>query len=258
MYLQCDWKRQATGYYFSLSVTPSNKTMSHSLKSVLILINLILMISVEVYGQNKYSVTIEDQLLISPSKFSIKVTCVSSNILAKQWMRGEDYISKDTALKILKEIELLTIVETPKGSIDKSMRRHLDVIYVEANGIEPYQELREKLHLKAIISVEEYHVASFNQLESNLIDKMIEDAKLIAARELAENGKEIINLLDYEEVKEPGEATETDNEVPPQTNGSFALLLEEKFIEENYRGHLINEMGQIVLQKKLQVNFEIK
>ena len=62
-------------------------------------------------------------------------------------------------------------------------------------------------------------------------------------------------ILNYEEVKDLSEATETDEEEAPQ-NG-FALLKEE-FIEENFQGHLINKMGQIVLKKKLQVNFEIQ
>ncbi|WP_215224020.1 hypothetical protein [Echinicola shivajiensis] len=216
------------------------------------------MISAEVNGQNKHTVTIEDQILIFPSRFSLRVNCVSSNILAKKWMGGEEYVSKDSVLKILGEIELLKIIEAPNDSIDKSMRRYLDVIYVEAKGIKPYNELKEKLHLKALILVEEYHVNNFNQLESSLIDKMIEDAKIIAIRELAENGKEINKILSYEEVKELSEATETYEEEALQNEEGFALLIGDKFIEENYQGHLINELGQIVLKKKLQVNFEIK
>lgn len=231
------------------------KTMSHNFKTALLLIFLVLMILAEMNGQNKYTVTIEDQILISPSKFSLRINCVSSNILAKKWMEGEKYISKNSVLKTLNKIEHVNIVETPKGSIDKSLQGYFDVLYVDAIGIKPFKELKEKLHLKAIIIVEEYHVDTFKQHESSLIDKMIEDAKLIAVRELSENGKEITKILNYEEIKKLSETTETDVEEVPQ-NG-FATL-KEKFIEANYQGHLINEMGQIVLKKKLQVNFEIE
>ena len=226
--------------------------MSLRIKLALLLVNLILMITAGMNGQNKHTVTIEDQILISPSKFNLKIICASSSILSQQWMEGECSISKDSILNILDGIENANIAESPKESIDKSLQEYLDVLYVDAIGIKPYQEVKERLYLKAMVMVEEYHVDDFGQHESSLIDKMIEDAKLIATEGLAKHGKELKNILYF---KEMNEDTNADVEMEHRSGFSF---LKEKFIEANYQGHQINELGQIVLRKKIQVFFEIE
>ena len=213
------------------------------------LINLVILLNVS--GQNIHTVTLEDEILLTPNKYSIKFNCVSSNILNKSWMKEENYLSKDSVIQILNKIKNIEIVNYPMDSTKNSINQYLDILYVEANGIIAYQTLKEKIAFKVPFNVENYHVNDFEEYEKNLIKMMLKNAE----QEAIKQGIEIDELLNYREVSELNEIGE-DNNSENAIRGFGAL--KEKFIEANYKGHLINDSGQIVLKKKLNVNFRVK
>lgn len=213
------------------------------------LINFIILLNVN--GQNIHTVTLEDQILVTPYKYTIKFNCVSSNILNKSWMKGENYISKDSVIQILNNIKNIEIKNSPTDSTKNSISQYLDTLYVEANSIIAYQTLKKTIGSKVPFNVEEYHINDFEEYEKNLIQRMLKNAE----SEVKKQGIEIDELVDFEEIPASKETVEDNNR--ENANGGFRAL-KEKFIEAHYNGHLINDSGQIVLKKKLNVNFKIK
>jgi len=227
--------------------------MSLKIITTIIIINLI--VFTEMNGQNQHTVTIEKQLLVSPSQFSLSIKCPSLNILYKPAMEGESFISKDSVIAILNTIEHVNITTNIEKVKDQSRNDYLDEMRVEVYGISALQELRTKLHLKAIVGVEIYHVDDFKNYESKLISKMLSEGQQIATEEISKHNKEVGEMLEYKELEVFGADS---NETEIQKSNSGFSVLKEKYIAPTYDGHLINEKGQIVLKKKLQIVFEVK
>lgn len=216
-----------------------------------ILLNLIILLNVT--GQNTHSVTIEDQQIILPNRYSIKINCVATNILNKSWMKEESYLSKDSVLQILNAMNKVEIKEDTTSSTNASSK-YLDILYVEVTGNDAFRNLKSKIGFRTPMMVEEYHVKNFEQHENSLVDKMLKEAHEIATKELQTQGKKIVKLLNYKEIDESNKMKESRDD--QLAKGGFAVL-KEKFIEANYKGYPINELGQILCKKKLNVNFEI-
>ena len=231
------------------------KSMSLKFKTTMLLFKFLLLATAIMSGQNEYTVIIEDQILISPDMYSLKISCVSSNVLEKPWMKGEKYISKDSVLKILDEIEGVKIVANPNELIDTSIQELLDIVHVDAIGTQSYQAIKKKLFMRAVVLLEEIHIELFEQHESNLIEKLIDDAKLMVNQELEKYGKKVKKVLNFKEVKENIEEANTG--IEKETYSGFTVL-KAKFIEYHNQGHPINDMGQIVMKKKIEVKFEIE
>lgn len=217
-----------------------------------ILLNLIILLNVN--GQNIYSITIEDQQIISPIRYSIRIKCVANSILSESWMKEENHLTKDSVLCILNNLERVEIKDNLTDSTNTSLSEYLDILYLEVNGNDAFRNLKSKIAFRAPMIVEEYHVKNFEQHENSLVKKMLKKAHEIVTTKLQAQGKKIVQLLNYEDIVESNEVKES---IDDQLAKGGLAVLKEKFIEANYKGHPINDLGQIVLKKKLYVNFKI-
>lgn len=226
--------------------------MCYQLIQSILILTLLLSTSGEMNGQSNYTIIIEDQFIVEPNKFSLKINCLSSKIPAKQWIEKESYISKDSVISLLQQIGNVKIMIAPSDQTTEPISEYLDVISVEVSGINTYQVLMDQLRYKAMILVDEYHVEDFEKHEALLIDRIINQAQNMVSDTLETSGRTIEKLISYEEVNE---SIERKN--PISTSGDFGIL-KESFVEANYKGHMVNSQGQIVLKKKLKVTYLVK
>lgn len=226
--------------------------MCYQLIQSILILTLLLSTSSEMNGQSNYTIIIEDELIVEPNKFSLKINCLSSKIPAKQWIEKESYISKDSVISLLQEIGNVKIMIAPSDHTTEPISEYLDVISVEVSGINTYQVLMDRLRYKAMILVDEYHVEDFEKHEAQLIDRIINQAQHMVSDTLETSGRAIEKLISYVEVNESIE-----RKPPISASGDFGIL-KESFVEANYKGHLVNSKGQIVLKKKLKVTYLVK
>lgn len=225
--------------------------MTISIRKTIFLIGILLFTSIKMEAQNEHFVIVEDQILVAPEHYTVKVSTVSNNILSKDWMKQEGYLSKELVLELINDVEHVKIVD----NIKSKEQEFIDIWHVQVKGKTAYQQLRKKLKGKAALVLESTHVNNYSEYENNLTDKLLKQAKTIAIKNAITKGKQINRLITYEEVEDKTELESTiDSE---SMNTSFATL-KEKFIEYNHQGHIIDDDGNIVLKKKIKVSFEIE
>jgi len=217
----------------------------------LFLIGILLFTSIKMEAQNEHIVIVEDQILISPDDYTVKISTVSNNILSKNWMKQESYLSKEVVVELINDVEHVNIVNNVKSK----EQEFIDIWHVQVKGKAAYQKLRKKLKGKAALVLESTHVNNFNEYEYNLTDKLLKHAKTIANKNAITKGKQINRLIAYEEVEDK---TELELAIDNENISMGFATLKEKFVEYNHQGHSIDDDGNIVLKKKIKVSFEME
>lgn len=215
-----------------------------------LLFNLIHLLNVN--GQNVYSETIQDQQIILPTRYSIMTHCVASNIPNNSWMKAEDYLSKDSILHILNNLEKVEITEHQTDSTDAPLSEFINILKIDINGNETFRKLKSKISSRVPIMIEECHVKDFDQQEKSSIENMLKKTHEVAITEMQAQGKKIVELLKYEVIDDSNKVSESCDD---QFDTSGFAVFQEKYIHANYEGNAINDLGQIILKKRICVNF---
>jgi hypothetical protein len=200
--------------------------------------------------ENIHTITIAGQALISPNKFIIKFNCVSADLMNRSFIQVENLLSKEALTQILNDIEEVKVIDLPKDLLDDKVEKHLNQVYAEVLTIRSFQTLKEELACKIPFEVVKYEVENFEEHEIELIEKLIGDAKRKVLEIIEKDGKALGEMLSYQEI------SKSKSRKDGKPKRGFALLKEE-FIEDNYKGYLINGKGEVVLNKRLMVFFEI-
>ena len=223
-------------------------------KKRLILYILILLLAVPKFMQAQTEIVsniVTDSLLIYPDAHIIKINFVHPSIQKKGWTDGMKLISKNEAMKLIGAIESVHLINDSYPN-----DRYLESILVEAKSKESYELLRDQILRRAPFEFVDTKFDNFQIFEEQLTQKLINLSKIQVQETLRDKGKEVIEMLKVEEVHQDIDENNDTGELIESF--TFESAINSKFIEPEYEGYLINDNGEIVIEKELKISWKVK
>ncbi len=220
----------------------------------LMMINIILLIGC-VNGQEEIEIITEGELAVSPDTIVISINILSDEFIETELKGKLKFLTKKEVLENLKNIDGLKRIKKEKYFKEEINEHAFSTEYVEVYGKESYKTLVDKFKFKTPFFVEEIKLNNIEEYENNLVDTLIEKSRVIAKGKVVKKKNKEPKLIDYKEVIQ--EEIQENEPIENEESTGFQML-KEKFIEYGYKGYKLNSDGEIVIDKKLIVTWEIK
>lgn len=212
------------------------------------------------------TVTVEDGIRVDPD-----ICIVELKFFKKKRMRLlAGGMNKKEALDLIREIENIKQLDSyvpnkvrASGFIDlatpEEIEEFFDLVFIEVKGGIAYRKLMKIMEGgKLFGTMKERTLEKLPDYEQQLIDQLIDASKQKAEILAAEKGKKLTKMLGYQEVNRFEKPQEEESNVRIEEKKGEPTgfsILKEKFIEDHYKGYLIDRDGRIIIHKKIEVKW---